>query len=439
MAASANQSEGVDSTIRLVDVVQGGKDYSVVRATVNGYTQTATVHPTLRPVLPPKGGHASNILKELNVKEIIIVVDISDEDSQKIITGGTYRQFGIIRNPVLRDTGTLAGTESTSFRNLTLVTPSGSAAVNSDFDLGETCAVIGKESFASARVVAVNSVDADRITLKTQNSFGRFTTRQDRLKDYILTLTTQNGTAFIEGETVAQTVPAGTVIGEVSFGFAVEIRGVVLERGLDTLTVRMTSSGNFVPDVELTGLRSGQGAGVQGVLPRYGESVWVTQSNPPRFFNAQYKIYEVGTPYFDRERVPAYSGLHVLELTTSVSGATGAIDTTSVPFTPLSFVESDVVEQGASTGLGNYARGVVYKWEYINPARGLLYLTDVIGRFKAVDTDGTDGSVIGQYTLSSVSLPEIDRTSGEVVYIDSIRAVRRVAGQQEEFRIRLGF
>lgn len=439
MAAATNQSGGIDSTIRSIDVIQGGKDYSLVNASVNGYTQTETVHPTLRPVLPPKGGHGSNILKELNVKEIIIVVDITDEDSQKIITGGTYRQFGIIRNPVLRDTGKLAGTESTSFRNLTLVTPAGSPAVNSDFDLGETCAVIGKESFASARVVAVNSVDNDRITLKTQNSFGRFTTRQDRIKDYILTLTTQNGTGFIEGETVVQTISAGTQIGEVSFGFDVEIRGVVLERGLDTLTVRVTSSGNFVNNVELTGLRSGQFAQVGSVVSRYGESVWVTQSNPPRFFDAQYKIYEVGAAYFDRERVPAYSGLHVLELTTSVSGATGAIDTTSVPFSPLSFVEGDPVEQGVSTGLGNYARGMVYKWEYINPARGLLYLTDVLGRFKAVDTDGTDGSVIGQYTLSSVRLPEIDRTSGEVVYIDSIRAVRRVAGQQEEFRIRLGF
>jgi hypothetical protein len=430
---------GIDSAIGSVEVISEGRDYTAVQATVSGTLQAATVHPTLRPVVSPKGGHGSNILKELNVKEIIIVVDIDDEDSDRIIVGGTYRQFGIIRNPLLRGSRILAGTESKSFRNLVLVSP-GVPAVAEDFDLGETCSVIGRESFASARVVSVLSKDDDRITLKSENSYGRFVTRQDRQNDYILTLETQNGNQFFDGETVFQTIPAGTVIGEISYGYITEVTGLVLSRELDKLTVRITSSGNFVVGQAIYSSTSGQQANIVGLVPTFGEEVWVTQSAPARFSESNaYKIYEVGTPYFDRERVPAYSGLHALELVTSVSGATGAADTTSVPLTQTAFTEGDLIQQGVSAGFGNYARGVVYKWEFVNPSRGILYLTDVLGRFKAVDTDGTQGSVIGNYTLSSVTPPEIDRTSGEVVYIDSIRAIRRVAGQQEEFRIRLGF
>jgi hypothetical protein len=430
---------GIESTIESVEVIAEGRDYTAVRVTASATLQAGTVHPTLRAVVSPKGGHGSNILKELNVKEIIIVVDINEEDSDSIVVGGTYRQFGIIRNPLLSGSRLLAGTESKSFRNLVLIFP-GKTAVAGDFDLRETCAVIGQETFASARIVSVVSTDGERITVKGENSYGRFVTRQDRQNDYILTLETQNGYLFFDGETVFQTVPAGTVIGETSYGYITEVRGLVLSRDEQSLTVRVTSSGNFVFGQPIYSSASGQAATVVEVTPTFGERVWVTLSNPARFSQSNpYKIYEVGLPYFDRDRVPVYSGLHALELVTSVSGATGAADTTSSPLTQTAFTEGQLIEQGVSAGFGNYARGVVYRWEYVNPARGILYLTDVLGLFRAVDTDGTQGSVIGNYTLSSVTPPEIDRTSGEVVYIDSIRAIRRVAGQQEEFRIRLGF
>lgn len=435
----------LDSTIENVDVVGAGRDYSKVSASVVGNLSSGTVHPSLKTVLSPKGGHGSNILKELNVKDVIIVVEVSVEDEDKLITGGSYRQFGIIKNPLLQD-GTLAGKENKSFRNITLVTVGGANAVPSHFDLGESNLIIGKESYSTAKVVSVNSVNLDTISLKTENTYGKFVTRQDRSKDYILRLDRQNGASFRVGETVYQILPAGSVIGENTYGYSIQIQARVIQTSIDSLIVRVTTDGNFISSAlyELSSTQSGQTGSILGVIPRYGENVWVTQSYPQGFLttgssDSAYKIYEISQPYFDRERTPIYRGLQILHVNSSVSGSTGSLDTTSIPLTPLTFSDGTVVEQGLSAAFGNYAKGFVYKWEYVNSTYGRLYLTDVLGSFKAVDPDGITGSVIGQYILSRIDHPEINKTSGEVVYIDNIRAINRVQGQEEEFRIRLGF
>jgi hypothetical protein len=41
--------------------------------------------------------------------------------------------------------------------------------------------------------------------------------------------------------------------------------------------------------------------------------------------------------------------------------------------------------------------------------------------------------------VTVLSLPEISPSSGEVLYINNVRPVQRVVGQEDEFRIRLGF
>jgi hypothetical protein len=97
------------------------------------------------------------------------------------------------------------------------------------------------------------------------------------------------------------------------------------------------------------------------------------------------------------------------------------------------------VVQGVTGSYHKYASGKVFDWEFVNPSYGKLYVTDVKGVFKSVQTDGLTGTTLGQYIVSAVQPPEIDRTSGEVLYINNIRPISRITGQKEEFRIRLGF
>jgi hypothetical protein len=437
--------------ISAVDVVSSGRNYSAALVEVASPKSAVTNHPTLTAVLSPKGGHGSNILKELNVKDILIIVNITEEDSAKIIGGGSYRQFGIIKNPVLGDgSGIVAGREDLYYRDISLISTIGTA-LSSDFSLGEANIIIGTETYSSAKVVGVKSTNSPQITLKTLNASGRFITKQDRINDYVLTLTADPSPDFQVGETVEQIIPAGVVLNSnITFAFDITTQGRVLYTSGTKLGVRLISSGNFIPDlsVPILGLLSGVTGTISSVAPSYGEPVWVTNTvdstSDAIFLSSSgnqklYKVAEAGQAYFDLDSTPAYRGVHVLELGTSLNSAVGVVDTTSASLTQNSFSNGDLVTQGVTGTYGNYAKGQVYHWEFINNSYGKLYLTNVVGSFKSVAVDGLSGSTLGAYIVTNVDLPEIDRTSGEILYIDNVRPIQRTIGQQEEFRVRLGF
>jgi len=426
----------------------GGRDYSNVSAQVLSAKTVGTDHPTIRAVISPKGGHGSNILKELNIKDVLIIVEISEDDAENIIGGGSYRQFGIIKNPLLGDgSGMIAGSNDLYYRDVSII---GDSNIDTSvFDSGVASFIIGTESYSSAKVAGIKSDGGSVVTLKTQNSAGKFVTKQDRQNDYIVSLNPKSATNFVSLEKVTQTVPAGTVFGSgVSFGYSFTVTGNVLDVSGSTLTVRLTSDANFVAGISLSGAVSGATGTVSILSSRNGEYVLVSKTTATE--NAviadngagvqkQYKIYEVGTPYFDLSAAPSYSGLHVLQLSTSVGSQTGAMDTTSAALTQNSFSSGDTVYQGSTASYSQYASGKVYYWDFVNSANGTLYLTDVVGSFKSVAVDGITGSTLGAFIIADVTLPEIDRTSGEVLYIDNVRPIQRNMGQQEEFRLRLGF
>jgi hypothetical protein len=442
-----NASRGISA----VTVVNGGRNYSAALVEVASPKSAVTNHPTLTAVLSPKGGHGSNILKELNIKDILIIVNITEEDSAKILGGGSYRQFGIIKNPVLGDgSGIAAGREDLYYRDISLISTSGTA-LSSDFSSGEANIIIGTETYSSAKVVGVKSTNTPQITLKTLNASGRFITKQDRINDYVLTLTADPSVDFQVGETVEQIIPAATdLLSGISYGFDITTKGRVLYTSGTQLGVRLTSSGNFINQAGLpiVGLLSGVTGTISSVAPSYGESVWVTDtlasSDTAAFLNSGgnqklYKIVEAGQAYFDLDSTPSYMGVHVVELATSLNSAVGIVDTTSASLTQNSFSNGDLVTQGVTGTYGNYASGQVYHWEFINNSYGKLHLTNVVGSFKSVAVDGLSGSTLGAFIVTNVDLPEIDRTSGEILYIDNVRPIQRTVGQQEEFRVRLGF
>jgi hypothetical protein len=441
-----NSSKNIASA----NVVNGGRNYSKTSVEVVSQKNTVTNHPSIRSVLSPKGGHGSNILKELNVKDILVIVEITEQDAETIISGGSYRQFGIIKNPLLNDgTFTVAGKESLYYRDITLIPESG-IVDQSIFDSTNVNLIVGAESYSAAKVSSVKATSATTITLKTLNSSGQFITKQDRNNDFVLTLTTAPAQNFILGEIVTQTVPAGTVLSSgVQYGYDLVAKGRVLSVNSagTQIVVRLTTDGNFVSGVAVEGEQSLVTATVSAVAPRYGEYVWVTNRNingTPQFVvngvnDTLYKVVDVGQAYFDLDTTPLYRGLHVLELSTSISAATAGVDTTSSALTRNSYANGDVVHQGVTGQFGHYATGIVYNWEFVNDSYGKLYLTDVVGSFKSVETDGLTGTQLGAYVVSTVQEPEIDRSSGEVLYINNVRPIQRIYAQEEEFRLRLGF
>jgi hypothetical protein len=442
-------------TISSVVVAGAGINYSYATASVNSAKTASSVHPTFRVVLSPKGGHGSNILKELSVKDVIIVVQVSDSDSEFIRGGGSYRQFGIIKNPVLSSNKSeIAGSQNTYYRDLFL-TPV-TTYLNSDFVQDGDVFVVGDDSKSSGKVVsqsAVQFIDGSSVKLKTVNSSGKFVTRLDRLNDYVLTYSPNGAppanSLFRVGELVYQTVPSGTVFqsGAV-YGYDLTIEGRIVESYADRCLVRVEGGGNFVANTDafVVGAISGITASINTVAPRYGEFIRIFVNNDEQSYAVSrdgitrlYKVVSVGQPYYDTDSIPSFRGLHLLEVSTSVSGVTGAVDLTSSSLTQTSFSNGDTVTQGSTAPGFNYAAGTVYEWDFVNPSYGRLYLTGITGKFLSVAQHGLTGTGLGAFVVAQYHTPEIDPTSGEILYIDNVRPITRISGQKEEFRLRLGF
>lgn len=439
--------------IASVTVVDGGKNYSNATLDIPTTKKSTSLHPTVTAVLSPKGGHGSNILSELGTKDVLIIVEISEADSENIIGGpeSSYRQFGIIKNPVLSNgSGSVAGKSNLYFRDVTLYP---NTTINMDqtaFPSNATSFIVGKETFSCAKVDGIKSSrnsSTNFLVVRTVSPTGNFVTRLDRPNDYYVVLGSVPSVNFISGERITQIVPAGTVVGGISYGYNLESFGSVISYSGYTADVRFDSNTLFVAGYEVEGELSGVTATVSTLIPKYGEDVLVasTPTDQVNIFvgdgNTQnlYRIVEVGSPYFETGDAPSFSGLHVLDIASSVNGVSGSIDTTTAPLTPNSFSSGSTVVQGSTSGYFSYATGRVYKWDFVNSSYGRLYLTGVNGKFKSVEVDGITGSVLQGYIVSSVTLPEIDRTSGDIIYIDNVRQIRRTVGQEEEFRLRLGF
>ena len=450
-------------TIDSVDVVGGGENYSHALCNIIPPAYSRTDPSTITAILSPKGGHGSNILKELNADRVLMVVAITPEDEDVILSGGSYRQFGIIKNPtLLAERGTLAGSDDISYRNITLVhtkntNTEGAADTIFGAVAGETKMIIGKESFSASKVNSLLSANPNtkRVTIKTENVADKYVTYQDRSQDYFLSLN-NSGAIFTPGEKLVQYIPVGTtftVAGSasdagVSFAYGIQAEGIVLSvseitPGGFTLGVRSTRNSFAISTTAgLTGEISGATGNIGSIVPRYGENILtaIVEGGLTFTTDSVFKILDVSTPYFEESSVSRYNGLHGLRINTSVSGVTGALDVTSNALSPTSFSPLEVVEQGVlGSYTTDYASGVVYYWDFINSSSGVLWLSDVQGKFKSVPNDGVTGSVLGVYVVSGVSLPDIDPNSGEILYIDNIRAVDRVVGQDEEFRLTIGF
>lgn len=437
-------------------VVSGGRNYTKVSCILNSNKTAITVHPTLRAVVSPKEGHGSNILSELNAQDVILIIDIGEEESEKIIGGGSYRQYGIIKNPVLSEgLNRIAGTESPLYRDVVLVCPIQYFSPN-HFSGDPYNFITGIESGASAKVLGLRAYSSPNpsetwSSIKTVKSSFNFLTQKANKDIYYLSLDRAPVPSYIVGETVRQTVPAGTAIFQsVSYGFDVLSRGTVLSVAGSTLEVLLTSNSGFVSNVAgatLQAVVSGTTASITAVSPKGGENVLVSANiaDVAQFVkdssNNQlgYSVYEVGSPYSDLNEIPSYRGLYVLNIVTSANAATGGMDLTASQLTLNSFISGDTIVQGTTNGYDDYASGNVYYWDFVNPAYGKLYVSNVLGTFKSVRSHGMTGTTLGAFVVASVDKPEIKPNSGEIIYIDNVRPIQRVFGQEEEFRVRLGF
>ena len=62
-------------------------------------TSSVDVEAVLRPVLSPKGGHATNFKYELESKKVLVYLTLTDTDNLSIPSSNKYGKVGIVKNP----------------------------------------------------------------------------------------------------------------------------------------------------------------------------------------------------------------------------------------------------------------------------------------------------------------------------------------------------
>jgi hypothetical protein len=92
------------NTISRVKMLERGKDYKYATATVNApiivSQQPGFSAASVRPILPPRGGHGANPYEELGAKYVGVSVTLANSEANSIIANNTYSQYGILKDPL---------------------------------------------------------------------------------------------------------------------------------------------------------------------------------------------------------------------------------------------------------------------------------------------------------------------------------------------------
>ena len=220
-----------------IKLIANGQNYTQasVSVTTSISTQPTKIHPSFTAVTSPKGGHGGNILKELGVRDLIVIIKVNEEDVSKLRAGGSYRQFGIIKNAILNDpSGAIAGSDKPYYKDITFeYEGTNTSRVLADwktlgFPGGSNNFIIGTESGVGSTVYALKSVSGSSIVVKAKTTGGKYVTQQSRPNDFILTMqnTTEAGN-YALGEDLIQTVSAGSVdpVTGISYGYDLTAKG----------------------------------------------------------------------------------------------------------------------------------------------------------------------------------------------------------------------
>lgn len=146
-----------DQKVELVTVSNGGSGYTFGTLDLSGFVSPAT-KPIFNVIIPPQGGHGSNIYRELGAKNVLIYSRIENDTSNPdFITGNEIARIGIVESPkVLNSTTTNLSLEKASAVYALRLTGTGysSATFTADSVVTQT---VGVGSTAIGRVISYDA------------------------------------------------------------------------------------------------------------------------------------------------------------------------------------------------------------------------------------------------------------------------------------------
>ena len=488
----------INSSKQISDVIilNGGLDYTTANVSfpISG-TGTA---PTGRVIIGPKGGHGARPIDELQSTDILLVLSFIRDEEGKLRTANQFRQFGIIKNPLLNDgTKRVAGREFATRQEMSVSKPFGiTAAYRFVDDIASYKPgnfILGQETLSTAKIVDFrdNVGTTTEGTLVLDDIRGSFNVGDPNRKllryvfgvsgaisrnagatedaggslDFVIgEKITQHSASSIFGKNDAGTTGStaeGTVISwnpasleliveETSNSFTDSLTaGYVLGGTVGYITFNRfeNAGGELIKQFSVGDtLGSGNTAGKLNFFDVQGTTEGVDLENYGRAMS-------LVIPDTDENRNPIYVNTTKLLVKSSD-------ETTNLA--------ADRFQQGATLSQGEgskIARGDVLEWFTFGGTTGEIHLTNVSAHGFANSSAGwTAGGTGGDFitpgvddpsglsaagtagisgesnlTVYEVTKPEIEPASGEVLYIENIRPTTRNIEQEEEFKILIGF
>jgi len=389
-------------------------------------------------------GHGANAVKELGSSDLMIAVDIESIEGGKISTRNDYRQFGIIKNPLLYGGLTLAGSEEVlSLNALIKKEPSKKDTyLSTTFPVGNY--IIGRETNSTARILGserISGSDYYRIYLTDVSGNFRFSNPNSLATRVYFDSTYTPSSPLATGDNAYQYVS--------NQGFTLTAQGKVRTYDMSEGTIVIdTSFGAFQSALNISfGSASGLTASsIIDVDQEHGEMLgqYVRGTNSGSeflTFGGNENYGRLASSQFVPTQVDdagEYRATTRMNLQTSGSfidrqiAGSNCIDgkLKQTDSTTLKLTTADIVDFFVSNGSGT---------------TGTIHLTNLTGSFNSTDRlsfipyGSTAETSLTTVSITSIQQPEVRVGSGELLYIENVRPVERNAEQSEEFKIVIGF
>ena len=144
-----------DAKVESINISKGGSGYTYGTIDlVSGGVPVGTTTPVFNVIIPPQGGHGSDIYKELGSSNVLIYSKIeNDTENPDFITGNQVARIGIVENPQAFDSSSNLNLSKASALYALKLTGAGYTTATFDLD-GQVTQTVGLGSTAVGRVVS---------------------------------------------------------------------------------------------------------------------------------------------------------------------------------------------------------------------------------------------------------------------------------------------
>jgi hypothetical protein len=113
--AKATIVVGNNATVDSITITNGGSGYTYGSVDLESGGISGNTLPVFEIIIPPQGGHGSNVYKELGAKTVLVYSRIENDDTNPdFITGNKIARVGIIKNPVSATSSTILSSPKVS-------------------------------------------------------------------------------------------------------------------------------------------------------------------------------------------------------------------------------------------------------------------------------------------------------------------------------------